>query len=605
MDRLTLKNQSGSKNHKIEYGAFSGCYSIEDIFHAGVTEFPTCESGAFPCSIEDKYATLFAAYKQDDEYNYEFRDKHNPWSHFTHQDVAYYDEMYWNLGEAGIFCREKSPHIINGALVQGVYYIDPMIDGKYVTGIGYKAFKDNQRLTTVGIYDYIQKIEGQVFRNCSMLTGIYVYWATPLLFDKNLPEDSQPFAGVDFDKVTLYVPKGCKEKYQVANEWKRFTNIVEGNYVGRSWSPTTEDKPHSHVHNHRDKTENVISFLDPLAEEICIGKWDANDSGFLSEKEAANVSELGLNFKGSEITSFCELSYFTGLNSIAQNELAGCAKLDSITFPMNITAIGDEAFSGCNSLKKVFTNIQNPRAFNDNVFTQAVYDQALLVVPVGTVKTYKATAGWKNFKNIVEKGSEPEENEDPENPNEDEKKECDLNGDGEVNNVDLEIVLTLIMNGKYETNADINRDGVVNVADVVELVKIINSGNGTGSGYFWMGNYMPKSYNFPTLNGKEVEGIVTTYTSPDDAMAKASRAYSAGEYAIVMYPLSWGVKDDLVFLDSANKKYYATKQKNLPDFPDYLYYESTDKIGANATITLSTEVAAKAAGATLFSKPVL
>ena len=168
----------------------------------------------------------------------------------------------------------------------------------------------------------------------------------------------------------------------------------------------------------------------------------------------------------------------------------------------------------------------------------------------------------------------------------------------------IAMIETEILNPSMEhhPNMDINHDGVVNVADIVEVVKIINSGNGTGSGYFWMGNYMPKSNTFPSLNGKEVEGIVTTYTSLDDAMAKASRAYSANEYAIVMYPSSWGVKDDLVFLDSANKKYYATKQKNLPDFPDYLYYESTDKIGANATITLSTEVVAKAAGATLFSK---
>ena len=168
----------------------------------------------------------------------------------------------------------------------------------------------------------------------------------------------------------------------------------------------------------------------------------------------------------------------------------------------------------------------------------------------------------------------------------------------------IAMIETEILNPSMEhhPNIDINHDGVVNVADIVEVVNLKNSGNGTGSGYFWMGNYMPKSNTFPTLNGKEVEGIVTTYTSLDDAMAKASRAYSANEYAIVMYPSSWGVKDDLVFLDSANKKYYATKQKSLPDFPDYLYYESTDKIGANATITLSTEVVAKAAGATLSSK---
>ena len=154
---------------------------------------------------------------------------------------------------------------------------------------------------------------------------------------------------------------------------------------------------------------------------------------------------------------------------------------------------------------------------------------------------------------------------------------------------------------EYHPNMDINHDGVVNVADIVELVNIINSGEGTGSGYFWLGNYYPTSFNFPISKGKEVEGIVTTYTSLGEAMAKASRTYVAGEYAIVMYPSSWGTKDDLVFLDSANMKYYVAKQKDLSDFPDYLYYESTEKIGANTTITLSTESLAKAAGATLSS----
>lgn len=149
---------------------------------------------------------------------------------------------------------------------------------------------------------------------------------------------------------------------------------------------------------------------------------------------------------------------------------------------------------------------------------------------------------------------------------------------------------------------DLNNDGVVNVVDIVELVNIINSGEGTGSGYFWLGNTLPTSRNFPTLNGKEVEGIVMAYTSLGEAMAKASRTYIAGEWAVVMYPSSWGTKNDLVFLDSANMKYYVVKQKVLSDFPDYLYYESTEKIGANTTITLSTESLAKAAGATLSSQ---
>ena len=118
--------------------------------------------------------------------------------------------------------------------------------------------------------------------------------------------------------------------------------------------------------------------------------------------------------------------------------------------------------------------------------------------------------------------------------------------------------------------------------------------------YFWLGNTKPTSNNFPTLGGNEVAGIVTTYTSLAEAMEKASRAYTVNEWAVVLYPLSWGEKADLVFLDSANKTYYATQKKNASDFPDYLYYESTEKIGANTTIKLSTKTDAEAAGATLY-----
>ena len=43
--------------------------------------------------------------------------------------------------------------------------------------------------------------------------------------------------------------------------------------------------------------------------------------------------------------------------------------------------------------------------------------------------------------------------------------------------------------------------------------------------YFWLGNTFPTKNNFPTLGGKDVPGIVTTYTSLGEAMEKASRVY--------------------------------------------------------------------------------
>ena len=311
----------------------------------------------------------------------------------------------------------------------------------------------------------------------------------------------------------------------------------------------------------------------------------------------SEVTDMFGMFQGCRALTTVDVSHFdTGKVTDMVNMFSNCTELTNIIMGSQFTSDEstnmDALFANCSKLCKVTFIGDIPTSINSKFFNGVgtAVAPATLVVPEQYEANFQAKFDGNMFYGgyFTLAGVE--------------FKKGDLNFDGEVSDDDLEKMVRLIILGMYEANADLNGDGVVNVADIVELVKIINSDNGTGSGYFWMGNYMPKSNTFPTINGKEVEGIVTTYTSLDDAMAKASRTYSAGEYAIVMYPLSWGVKDDLVFLDSANKKYYATKQKNLPDFPDYLYYESIEKIGANTTMTLSTEVVAKAAGATLSSK---
>ncbi len=101
-----------------------------------------------------------------------------------------------------------------------------------------------------------------------------------------------------------------------------------------------------------------ITFADANVKAICVANWDTDDDGELSEAEAAAVTELGEVFKGNtEITSFEELQYFTGLTSIGNDAFYHCSSLTSVSIPNSVTSIGRRAFVYCSGL--TYVNIPN------------------------------------------------------------------------------------------------------------------------------------------------------------------------------------------------------------------------------------------------------
>lgn len=91
---------------------------------------------------------------------------------------------------------------------------------------------------------------------------------------------------------------------------------------------------------------SVIEFKDPLVKQICVSNWDKDFDGELSYAEAAAVKAIPYPmFTGMPITSFDELTYFTGVKTIAPNAFNGCTSLNSIVIPENCERIGKNAFS--------------------------------------------------------------------------------------------------------------------------------------------------------------------------------------------------------------------------------------------------------------------
>ena len=88
------------------------------------------------------------------------------------------------------------------------------------------------------------------------------------------------------------------------------------------------------------ETSPNITFSDANVKAFCVSNWDSNGDGELSEAEAAAVTDLGTVFRGNtSITSFNELRYFTGLDSICSNAFRDCRSLTSVTLPSSVTSI--------------------------------------------------------------------------------------------------------------------------------------------------------------------------------------------------------------------------------------------------------------------------
>ena len=111
-----------------------------------------------------------------------------------------------------------------------------------------------------------------------------------------------------------------------------------------------------------------IVFTDPNVKEICVNTWGGHlYPEELTEYEASKVTTLRnpdnewkSYFMGNtDIVSFDEFEYFTGMTGIDQSAFEGCSSLESIKLPKSITRIDDSnystgrAFRNCTSLSSV------------------------------------------------------------------------------------------------------------------------------------------------------------------------------------------------------------------------------------------------------------
>lgn len=125
-----------------------------------------------------------------------------------------------------------------------------------------------------------------------------------------------------------------------------------------------------------------IHFADPVVRQICIANFSTDGIGVTYEDAAAVTSvQLGTTFRLSQIATFDEFQYFTGLTTIPYAAFSGSSvssiilnetltgiggnsfrqtRLVSITIPSSVTFIDNIAFYSSQRLNTVVVEASNP-----------------------------------------------------------------------------------------------------------------------------------------------------------------------------------------------------------------------------------------------------
>ena len=215
-----------------------------------------------------------------------------------------------------------------------------------VTMIGGSAFENCTSLTSVTIGDSVTKIGERACYECSRLTGVYCKAITPPA------GDSYMFANNALGRK-IYVPMESVKAYKSASSWSEYASDIVGYDFENGVVVTPEPANNEIWYTNGSTTEattpyntnlfgaNIVSNTYDAAKECWVIKFDGE------------VTAIG-DWAFSSCDSLTSVTTGDSVTTIGGAAFADCWSLTSVTIPDSVTTIGDEAFSHCSSLTSVY-----------------------------------------------------------------------------------------------------------------------------------------------------------------------------------------------------------------------------------------------------------
>ena len=153
-----------------------------------------------------------------------------------------------------------------------------------------------------------------------------------------------------------------------------------------------------------------------------------------------------------------------GVTVIANQAAREVTLITEVELPSTLVEVRASAFSSITGITRVTCLAATPPSCGSD-FTDAVYANATLYVPMRSLELYRNAEVWSNFQHIegIDTGDEP-------------ATLGDVNGDGKVNISDVSALIGYLLDDSNEictANADVNDDTRITIADVSILISML------------------------------------------------------------------------------------------------------------------------------------
>ena len=103
-----------------------------------------------------------------------------------------------------------------------------------------------------------------------------------------------------------------------------------------------------------------------------------------------------------ECTGLTSVEIGNSVTSIGSYAFYGCNNIEKLYIGSSVESIGSKAFAGCEKINEIKVALEKPIKGSDDIFDDAVYDNATLYIPNGTKSLYEKREPWNIFFYIVE-----------------------------------------------------------------------------------------------------------------------------------------------------------------------------------------------------------